>query len=128
MPTANATFRIASWKEEPYSTEPQKMVQAKVERSFEGDLQGASHTEYLMAYTPAGASFVGLERFSGTLHGKAGTFALQREGKVGADGIVHETFFIVPGSGTGELEGISGTGSWHSGHADSYPLTFEYEL
>ena len=35
---------------------------------------------------------------------------------------------IVPGSGTGELEGISGKGTWESGHAESYPISFEYEL
>ena len=128
MPTANAMFRTAAWNEEPYTTEPQKMVQAHVDRTFEGDLQGASHTEYLMAYTPAGASFVGLERFTGKLNGKEGTFAFQRDGDVGADGIVHERFHIIAGSGTGELEGISGNGTWDSGHADSYPISFEYKL
>ena len=50
MPTANATFKIASWNEEPYATEPQKLTQAKVDRTFEGDLEGESRTEYLMAY------------------------------------------------------------------------------
>lgn len=128
MPTANATFRIASWKEEPYATEPQKLTQAKVDRTFEGDLEGESHTEYLMAYTAEGASFVGLERFTGKLNGKAGSFVLQRDGTAGSDGVVREQFIIVVGSGTGELKGITGRGNWESGHAESYPISFEYEL
>ena len=127
MPTANATFKIASWNEEPYATEPQKLTQAKVDRTFEGDLEGESHTEYLMAYGTGDASFVGHERFTGKLGGKEGSFVFQREGTAGAYG-VRERFFIVPGSGTGELEGISGKGTWESGHAESYPISFEYEL
>ncbi|MCA8944591.1 MAG: DUF3224 domain-containing protein [Planctomycetes bacterium] len=128
MPTANATFKVASWKEEPYTNEPQKMVQAKVERTFEGDLVGESHTEYLMAYTPTGASFVGLERFTGSLSGKTGSFVFQRDGTAGSDGVVREQFMIVVGSGTGELKGITGRGNWESAHAESYTISFEYEL
>jgi hypothetical protein len=95
----------------------------------EGDLTGESTLEYLMVYTSdREASFVGLERFEGTLAGKKGTFVLQRKGTAGADGVVREEFFIVPGSGTGDLGSVTGKGNWDSGHADSYPFSFEYEL
>mgnify|MGYP002713261241 CR=1 FL=1 len=53
---------------------------------------------------------------------------LQRDGTAGSDGVVREQFMIVVGSGTGELKGITGRGNWESGHAESYPISFEYEL
>jgi hypothetical protein len=128
MPTANSTFKLKSWDEKPYHDNP-KMVRAAVAKSFEGDLTGESTLEYLMVYTSdREASFVGLERFEGTLAGKKGTFVLQRKGTAGADGVVREEFFIVPGSGTGDLKTLTGKGKWESGHADSYPFSLEYEL
>jgi hypothetical protein len=129
MPIANASFKLKSWKEEPYSEGPPKLTRAQVEKSYEGDLVGESHMEYLMVYTSEKeASFVGLERFTGKLQGRQGAFVIQREGTAGADGVVHEAFHIVRGSGTGKLQGITGKGKWSSGHADSYPIRIEYAL
>jgi hypothetical protein len=129
MPTARAAFKLKSWKEEPYSEGPPKLTRAQVEKSFEGDLVGESRMEYLMVYTSAKeASFVGLEQFTGKFKGREGTFVIQREGTAGADGVVNETFHIVTGSGTRKLKGITGKGKWSSGHADSYPIEFEYTL
>jgi hypothetical protein len=51
---------------------------------------------------PAGDEVVG------TLHGRKGTFALQHSGTM-ARGVQTMTITVVPGSGTGELTGISGT-------------------
>jgi hypothetical protein len=128
MPTANSTFKLKSWDEKPYNDNP-KLVRAAVAKSFEGDLTGESTLEYLMVYTSERqASFVGLERFEGTLAGKKGAFVMQRTGTAGADSVVREEFFIVPGSGTGELKTLTGKGKWDSGHAESYPFSFEYEL
>jgi hypothetical protein len=128
MPTAKATFKMKSWKEEPYSEGPPKLTRAQVEKSFEGDLVGESRLDYLMVYTSAkDASFVGLERFTGKFKGREGTFVMQREGTAAADGVT-ETFHIVAGSGTGKLAGITGKGKWKSGHAESYPFEFEYTL
>jgi hypothetical protein len=128
MPTANAVFRIKSWDEKPYGDAPPKLTRAKIQRTFEGDLEGESSLEYLMAY-PEGkpAAFVGHELFTGKFKGRAGSFVMQREGTAESDG-VHERFFILPGTATGELAGLTGKGEWHSGHAESYPFSFEYEL
>lgn len=127
MPTANATFRVDSWDEKPYREQP-KLVRAAVAKSYDGDLQGKSTLEYLMAYTPEGASFVGIECFEGSLAGRDGAFVIQRTGTAGKDSVVREEFFIVPGSATGALSGLTGNGRWEAGHADSYPITFEYAL
>lgn len=48
-----------------------------------------------------------MERVSGTLHGRAGTFALQHSGTM-TRGEPHLSVTVVPDSGTGELVGIVG--------------------
>jgi hypothetical protein len=35
---------------------------------------------------------------------------------------------VVPGSGTGELRGLSGKGGFASAHAQSYAMTLEYDF
>src|SRR6185369_17034663 len=79
--TATARFAIKSWDEKPYSEGPDqpKLTRASVTKTFTGDLAGEGKVEYLMAYASDGsATFVGLERITGELAGKAGSFVLQR--------------------------------------------------
>ena len=65
----------------------------------------------LRVQTDGSASFVGIERVTGTLAGRTGTFVLQDAGTL-ADGEVTGTWFVVPGSGTGELAGLCGEGGF----------------
>jgi Protein of unknown function (DUF3224) len=53
------------------------------------------------------AGYVAIERVTGTLHGKSGSFALQHNGTMnrGAPALV---ITVVPDSGTGALEGLTG--------------------
>ena len=73
------------------------------------------------------ASYVGLERITGRLAGKSGTFVLRRTG-VFEGGLAKESYSVLPGSGTGELRGLRGEGTSSLGHADEYPFTLNYEL
>lgn len=130
MKTVNARFAIKSWDEKPYSEGPDlpKLTKAAVFKSFTGDLDGEGRAEYLMMYASDGsASFVGLERISGRLEGRSGTFVLQRTG-VFESGLAKESYSVVPGSGTGELRGLRGEGTSSLSHADDYPFTLNYEL
>ena len=83
--------------------------QMDIAKSFTGDLAGTSAGTMLAAVTAVkgSAAYVALERFSGTLHGRAGTFVLQHRGVMdrGAQSLQIE---VVPDSGTGELAGLSG--------------------
>src|SRR5437016_1488421 len=70
---ANSRFTIKSWDEKPYSEgqDLPKLTRAAVTKSFTGDIAGEGHVEYLMMYRGDGsATFVGLERSSGTLQGR----------------------------------------------------------
>jgi hypothetical protein len=51
---------------------------------------------------------VAIENVSGTLQGKKGTFALHHVGVMDKNA-QNLTIAVVPGSGTGELAGLSGT-------------------
>ena len=128
--SANARFAIKIWDEKPYG-EGQglpKLTRAAVTKTFTGDIDGEGQVEYLMMYAGDGAaSFVGLERIVGRIAGKVGTFVLQRTG-VFEGGQAKESYFVIPGSGTGELRGLRGEGASAVGHGNEHPVTLNYEL
>ena len=128
--TANARFAIKSWDEKPYSegeAQP-KLTRASVAKTYTGDIEGEGQVEYLMLYRSDGtATFVGLERVVGVIDGRTGTFVLQRTG-VFESGLAKESYFIIPGSGTAELQGLSGEGSSAVGHGMEHPFALSYEF
>jgi hypothetical protein len=128
--TASARFSIKSWDEKPYSEgkDLPKMTRASVDKTFTGDIDGEGHVEYVMMYRSDGtASFVGLERITGRIAGRNGSFVLQRTG-VFEDGQAKESYSVVTGSGTGELRSLRGEGTSSVGHAADYPFALNYEL
>lgn len=78
-------------------------------KEFTGDLVGTSEGQMLTAMTPVqgSAGYVAIERVTGTLHGKSGSFVLQHSGTMHA-GDQRLSITIVPASGTGDLAGIAG--------------------
>lgn len=130
---ASARFAVVHWAEKTWDGRPQtevpgaKQTHAQVGYRYEGDLTGESTLHYLMQYNADGSgSFVALERFTGTLHGKAGSFVFQH---VGTFEPVRAALTIIPGSATGELDGLRGTAQIElAGHAESYPLTLDYHF
>jgi hypothetical protein len=130
MKTANARFAIKTWDEKPYSEAevPPKLTRASVTKTFSGDLEGEGRVEYLMVYRNDGsAAFVGLERITGRLGGRSGSFVLQRTG-VFEGGQAKESYSVVAGSASGELEGLTGEGSSAVGDGLEHPFALSYEL
>ena len=127
---ANARFAIKNWDEKPYSEGPDlpKLTRATVTKTFTGDIEGEGHVEYLMMYRSDGsATFLGLERISGRIGGRTGSFVLQRTG-VFEDGQAKESYSVLPGSATGDLRGLAGTGTSAVGHGLEHPFVLDYEL
>ena len=81
-----------------------------IDKSFSGDLDGTSVGQMLMARTDVkgSAGYVAIEKVTGSLEGKTGSFVLQHSGMMGG-GQQSLTITVVTDSGTGELEGLSGT-------------------
>jgi hypothetical protein len=79
-----------------------------IDKQFLGDLQGTSKGEMLAVQTVQGsAGYVAMERVTATLGGRSGTFVLQHSGTMDR-GKPHLDLNVVPDSGTGELEGLTG--------------------
>jgi hypothetical protein len=80
-----------------------------LEKTYSGDLAGAGQGVMLTAMTPTpgAAAYVAIERVTGKLHGREGSFALQHAGSM-CNGEQQLAICVVPCSGTGELAGIEG--------------------
>jgi hypothetical protein len=97
-------------------------------KTYRGDLEATARGTMLTAGTGVEGSgaYVAVERVTGTLHGRRGTFALQHLGTMNR-GEPSLSITVVPDSGTGELAGLSGKlGIVVAGGKHSYEL--EYTL
>jgi uncharacterized protein DUF3224 len=127
---AKATFGITSWDEKPYSeiAGSPKLTRVSATKSYQGDIKGEGKVEYLMMYRSAvSASFMGLERVTGSIGGRSGSFVLQHTGTF-EDGVAKVTLSVVPGSGTGDLRGMKGEGGFSVGHQPPYAMTLDYDF
>jgi len=90
--------------------EPARLGRMTIDKQFHGDLEAASLGEMLSVRTetPGSAGYVALERVTGALQGRQGSFVLQHSGTMnrGAPTLV---LTVVPDSGSGELAGLSGS-------------------
>jgi hypothetical protein len=106
---ANGTFEV---KLLPQSTADagSGLGRMSIDKVFHGDLQGTSLGEMLSAMTAVkgSAGYVAIERVTGTLQGRSGSFMLQHLGTMNR-GVPQLTVKVVPDSGTDELTGITGT-------------------
>lgn len=86
------------------------LARMSIDKAFRGDLAATSKGEMLSATgsVRGSAGYVAIERVTGTLHGKKGSFVLQHSGTMtrGAPGL---SVTVVPDSGTDELEGLVGS-------------------
>jgi hypothetical protein len=80
-----------------------------LDKQLHGDLEGTGKGQMLTAVTTVegSAGYVAIERISGTLHGRKGSFILQHSGFM-TRGEPQLTITVVPDSGTDELKGIAG--------------------
>jgi hypothetical protein len=126
-----ATFTTASWEEKPHTSEDAfpRVTYALVANDFKGVLEGQASQIVTMTYlTPTAGSFVALEKITGTLDGRAGSFVLEHRGTY-AGTTVTSTVEVVPGSGTAELTGLRGTGSYVAEHGTPHvELALNYSL
>lgn len=89
---------------------PEGLSRFSIDKQIHGDLEATSKGEMLSGGDPkqGAAGYVAVEVVTGVLQGKHGSFALQQMATMDANG-PKISVVVVPGSGTGELKGISGT-------------------
>jgi len=82
----------------------------------------------LMAYRPdATADYVGLQRITGTLAGRSGTFVLSTVGTFDGQE-ASGTWTVLAGSGTDELAGLTGTGTFSAPSGGEPSVSLDYDL
>ena len=87
-----------------------KLGRMTIEKQFHNDLVASSQGEMLSAVTDikGSAGYVAIERVTGSLQGRSGSFVLQHFGLMDR-GAQQLTITVVPDSGTGDLAGLAGT-------------------
>ena len=132
---ATSSFDVTGWDHSPYDEgiPGPALSRAKVRKAFRGDLVGESTAELLMcqadpANLNAGAGYIASERVVGKLAGREGSFVMQHWGVSGGGAAPKTAGFIVPGSGTGQLVGLTGDIQVEVGPGGEHTLTLDYQI
>jgi hypothetical protein len=108
---ASGTFEVKLNAQKPDNKEAESanLDRRSIDKQFHGDLEGTSKGEMLGAMTEVkgSAGYVAIERVSGTLQSRSGTFVLQHSGTM-TRGALQLSVTVVPDSGTGQLAGLAG--------------------
>jgi hypothetical protein len=131
MTKVRGSFEVTGGTEDAYDERGDgiRLTHASGSQTFSGGISGIGDVHWLMLYrADKTAHFVGLQRISGSVEGRAGSFVASAEGDHdGAGSVV--SFSIVPGSGMGELSGIVGDGRLDAegGANGTYELDYTLE-
>jgi hypothetical protein len=91
------------------------LVETTLEERFSGGLNGDAIARHLRLVKQDGTeTFTCIERFTGSLDGRSGSFTLTAEGFTDETSVVHGRWQIVPRSGTGELKGLRGFAAFYA--------------
>lgn len=130
MTKANGSFQITSFNEDAYEDRGSgaKLTHASGDQAFSGDIEGEGAVHWLMSYGPDGtARYVGLQRIKGEMSGRKGSFIIEATGDF--DGAASRgTWSVIPGSGTDDLKGITGTGTFEAPGGPKATYELQYEL
>jgi len=111
MPTAKGTFDVKITPQaSDLAPDGPSLGRMSLDKHYHGDLQGPAKGEMITAAGTAvkeSAAYSAVERVTGSLHGKKGSFALQHTGVMNR-GTPSLNITVVPDSGTGELVGLTG--------------------
>ncbi|MCW2496157.1 DUF3224 domain-containing protein [Jatrophihabitans sp.] len=133
---AIVTITGKTWDEAAIATAggPHSVAGATFTTEYRGGIEGTSICGLLIAYVEGDPAhpdslvgpYTGFEQVTGVLDGRSGTFVLAASGNH-AGGVARTTVEVVEGSGTGELAGLRGAGSY-AADAMEYTLSLDYDL
>ncbi len=130
MPIAVSSFVLDSFDEEPAFVEDPGVHYARIRiaKTFRGEIEARSTVEMLSVRADnGGAGYVAVERISGSVHGRSGSFAVLHVGTMTGEP-QWARWPVVPGSGTGDLARISGEGRIRITHDGTHQFHLDYEL
>ncbi|MGC7098578.1 DUF3224 domain-containing protein [Amycolatopsis lurida] len=124
MPKIIAAFTVDNWEPSTLDeAEGAELGQVRLSKTFTGAVEGTSTVTMLSAITEASQAYVAFERFSVSVDGRKGGFVLQHAAF--ADSYELK---ILPGSGVGELAGITGSAMVAKHEDGSHTLELDYAL
>ncbi|MFF8645826.1 DUF3224 domain-containing protein [Streptomyces sp. NPDC015345] len=126
------TFTFADWDERPVAGAEGgvRITHAAVVNDYSGAIEAAGTScQYTIAYTSeTTGAYVGYEFIDGMLDGRKGSFIIEQRGSF-LDDAIECAFTVLPGSATGELAGLTGTGTFTARYGEkSTPYAFDYTV
>lgn len=108
--TGSFTVQMKPLSESGFGTGSANLGRLSLEKVFEGDLVGVGQGEMLtaMTQTKGSAGYVAIERVTGSLNGRKGSFVLQHSGLMNR-GAQSLSIVVVADSGAEDLVGLEGT-------------------
>jgi hypothetical protein len=124
---AKATITVQSSEAHPYDqTASPTLMEIRLRETFTGDIDGESPVRALQVLRDDQSAYlVSMQRFRGKLGGRQGTFVLQGS-EIVENGKIKATWFVVPGSGTGDLSGLRGEGGFEGRFGKGSDGTLDY--
>jgi Protein of unknown function (DUF3224) len=108
----SGTFEVKMTPQKPDNAEAEAAAigRMSLEKKFHGALEATSIGQMLafMTEVKGSAGYVAMEKVTGTLDGRSGSFVLQHSGTMNR-GATALALAVVPDSGTGQLAGLAGT-------------------
>jgi hypothetical protein len=125
MNNAHGEFEV---KLLPQSDADAPIGRMSIDKQFHGDLEATGKGEMLafMTTVKGSAGYVAMEQVTGALRGRSGTFVLQHTGTMGR-GAEQQSITVVPDSGTGELQGLTGKMTITIANGN-HSYDFQYEI
>ncbi len=130
MAKASGDFAVTTMGEDTYQELEggAKLTRANGTQRFTGGIEGDGAVEWLMCYLSDGtARFVGHQRITGSIGERTGSFVIEADGE--HDGKRSRgRWKVIGGSGTEDLSGIRGEGTFEAPGGPNASYTLEYEL
>jgi Protein of unknown function (DUF3224) len=124
---AKAKITVQNSEAKPYDqTASPTLLEIHLRETFTGDIDGESPVRaWQVLRDDHSASLVSMQRFCGKLAGRRGSFVLQEQETV-ENGKINATWFVVRGSGTGDLSGLRGEGGFEGEFGKNSEGTLDY--
>lgn len=122
-----AGFEITGWEETDLVKDGVRIYRTEMSKKFTGGIEGTSRAWLMMTVTPGDSrAYSGYELLDVTIGERKGKFVLDHHASMDAEGQRAE-WRIVPGSGTGDLEGMTGTADIARAEDGSHTFTLQMD-
>jgi len=127
---ASGPFDVKVGPLSAYNQDDKAVGRFSLDKQLHGELEGTSKGEMLAYGTGAkgtSGGYVAIEKVTGTLNGRSGSFVLQHNTTM-TRGTPDMSVTVVPDSGTGELTGLAGKMNMVTASDGKHSYEFDYTL